>query len=175
MAKLSDVFDLQMGKTPARANADYWDGKNPWISIGDLSTYDKYVSVTKEGISDLAIQESGIKLIPENTVVMSFKLSLGKTAITTVPIYTNEAIMAFVPTGKYEVYPAYFYYLFSGKDWTQGTNRAVMGVTLNKAILGEINITVPPLRVQREIAERLDKVSKLITDRKSTRLNSSHM
>ena len=166
MARLDEIFDLQMGKTPSRNNADYWtDGQYDWVSIADLGSYQKYVEDTKERISALAVQESGIKSVPANTVIMSFKLSLGKTAITQEPVYTNEAIMAFIPTGKYAVLPDYFYYLFSAKDWTKGTNRAVMGTTLNKAILGAVSITVPPIDEQRKIAAILDKVSSLIAKR----------
>ena len=166
MARLDEIFDLQMGKTPSRNNADYWtDGQYDWVSIADLGSYQKYVEDTKERISALAVQESGIKSVPVNTVIMSFKLSLGKTAITQEPVYTNEAIMAFIPTGKYAVLPDYFYYLFSAKDWTKGTNRAVMGTTLNKAILGAVSITVPPIDEQRKIAAILDKVSSLIAKR----------
>ena len=167
MARLDEIFDLQMGKTPSRSNADYWtDGQYDWVSIADLGTYKKYVEDTKEKISASAVQESGIKSVPANTVIMSFKLSLGKTAITQEPVYTNEAIMAFIPTGKYTVLPDYFYYLFSAKDWTKGTNRAVMGTTLNKATLGAVSVTVPPLDEQRKIAAVLDKVSDLIAKRR---------
>lgn len=166
MARLDEIFDLQMGKTPSRNNADYWtDGQYDWVSIADLGSYQKYVEDTKERISALAVQESGIKSVPANTVIMSFKLSLGKTAITQEPVYTNEAIMAFIPTEKYAVLPDYFYYLFSAKDWTKGTNRAVMGTTLNKATLGAVSITVPPIDEQRKIAAVLDKVSDLIAKR----------
>lgn len=106
MARLDEIFDLQMGKTPSRNNADYWtDGQYDWVSIADLGSYQKYVEDTKERISALAVQESGIKSVPANTVIMSFKLSLGKTAITQEPVYTNEAIMAFIPTEKYAVLP----------------------------------------------------------------------
>lgn len=167
MARLDEIFDLQMGKTPSRNNADYWtDGQYDWVSIADLGSYQKYVEDTKERISALAVQESGIKSVPANTVIMSFKLSLGKTAITQEPVYTNEAIMAFIPTGKYAVLPDYFYYLFSAKDWTKGTNRAVMGTTLNKATLGAVSITVPPIDEQHKIAAVLDKVSDLIAKRR---------
>jgi len=167
MAKLSEIFTLQMGKTPARANKDYWNGgSNSWVSISDLSTYEKYVSDTSETITDLAVKESGIKPVPANTVIMSFKLSIGKTAITTEPVYTNEAIMAFVPNGKYEVYPDYLYHMFSGRDWSKGTNRAVMGSTLNKATLSDMEIQLPPIESQKQIAERLDKVDEIITKRK---------
>ena len=166
MARLDEIFDLQMGKTPPRNNADYWtDGQYDWVSIADLGSYQKYVEDTKERISALAVQDSGIKSVPANTVIMSFKLSLGKTAITQEPVYTNEAIMAFIPTEKYAVLPDYFYYLFSAKDWTKGTNRAVMGTTLNKATLGAVSITVPPIDEQHKIAAVLDKVSDLIAKR----------
>lgn len=98
--RVSDVFDLRMGKTPSRKNWSYWhDGNHDWISIADLGSFGKYVGRTKERINDLAIAETGIKPAPANTVLMSFKLSLGKTAITTIPVYTNEAIMAFVDKG----------------------------------------------------------------------------
>lgn len=167
MARLSDIFDLQMGKTPARANSDYWNnGTNNWVSIADLSSYEKYVGETKEKITDIAIHESGIKAVPPNTVIMSFKLSLGKTAIAKNAVYTNEAIMAFIPNGRYNISPEYFFYMLSERDWSKGTNRAVMGATLNKATLGEINVTVPPIEEQRYVATVLDKLTGLISLRK---------
>lgn len=165
--KLADAFDLQMGKTPARANDEYWDnGTNCWVSISDLSSCGKYIESTKEAITDLAVIESGIKPVPENTVIMSFKLSLGKTAITKEKIYTNEAIMAFIPNGKYEILPNYIYHLFSGKDWTQGTNRAVMGATLNKATLSEVEVEVPNICEQQKAVSIFDKMDELISCRK---------
>lgn len=80
---LSELFTLQMGKTPSRDNSSYWKkSENNWISIADLTNSGKYISNTKETLSDSAVAESGIKKIPANTVIMSFKLSLGKVAIT---------------------------------------------------------------------------------------------
>lgn len=167
MARLGEIFDLQMGKTPSRNKSNYWtDGQYSWVSIADLGTYQKYVGATKEEISEVAVRESGIKSVPANTVIMSFKLSLGKTAITKEEVYTNEAIMAFIPTGKYDVLPDYFYHLFTGKDWSKETNRAVMGATLNKAMLSEISVPVPLIDEQRKIAAVLDKVSDLIAKRR---------
>lgn len=167
MARLGDIFNLQMGKTPSRNNVRYWNnGIYNWISIADLGSYQKYTQDTKEKISELAVHESGIKIVPADTVIMSFKLSIGKTAITNGAVYTNEAIMAFIPTGKYDVLPDYFYHLFNGKDWSKGTNRAVMGVTLNKAALSEISVSVPSLDEQRKIADILDRISDLIAKRR---------
>ena len=167
MAKLGEIFNLQMGKTPARSNDAYWNGgQYNWISIADLGTYHKYTSKTKEQITELAVQESGIKKVPKNTVIMSFKLSLGKTAITSEEIYTNEAIMAFIPKKNYEIYPDYFYYFFSGRDWSKSTNRAVMGTTLNKATLSEIDIEIPSMDKQHLIVKKMDLLCRLIEFRK---------
>lgn len=166
--RLEEIFDLQMGKTPSRNNPDYWNSEdNKWISIADLSKCGKYIENTKEYLSDLAVEESGISCIPENTVVMSFKLSIGKTAITPEPMFSNEAIMSFRDKNIVEILPDYIYYMFSGKDWDKGTNKAVMGKTLNKATLSKIKVNIPDVEEQRSAVEVLDKVSKLIVNRKA--------
>ena len=111
--KLSDLFDLQMGKTPARNNPKYWEeGTNPWISIADMSSNGKYITTTKECITDRAISDTGIRPIFPGTVIMSFKLSIGKTAITPEPMYSNEAIMSFRDKNVVDILPDYIFYMF---------------------------------------------------------------
>ena len=161
--KLKDIFDLQMGKTPSRNNLEYWNTEDyKWISIADLSKVQKYISDTKEYLSKKAIEESGIKVIPANTIIMSFKLSIGKTAITTENMYSNEAIMAFKDKNIAEIIPDYIFYMFKYKDWNEGSNKAVMGKTLNKATLSEIEIEIQTIEKQKEIVKILDKVSNII-------------
>ena len=161
--KLSDVFELQMGKTPSRHNNDFWnEGTEEWISIADLSKCGKYINRTREHISQLAVEQSGIKVIPKNTLIMSFKLSIGKVAITARPMYSNEAIMAFIDKKIVKVESSYLYYLFMNKDWNAGTNKAVMGKTLNKATLSQISIHIHDYDKQLEIIRILDKVSDVI-------------
>ena len=155
-----------MGKTPARNNPEYWDSDDhKWISIADLSKCGKYIVDTKEYLSEKAVQECGINQIPENTVIMSFKLSIGKTAITPEPMYSNEAIMSFRDKHVTEILPDYIYYMFSGKDWEAGTNKAVMGKTLNKATLSGTRIKVHDIEEQREIVAVLDKVKAVLDAR----------
>ena len=164
---LSDLFTLQMGKTPSRDNSSYWKkSENNWISIADLTNSGKYISNTKETLSDSAVAESGIKKIPANTVIMSFKLSLGKVAITEKEMYSNEAIMAFIDKGVEKISPEYLYYLLRAKDWSKGTNKAVMGATLNKATLSTIKIQLHEYDNQLEIVNMLNRVSSSIDFRK---------
>ena len=166
--KLKDIFDLQMGKTPSRNNTEYWNTKeHKWISIADLTKTGKYISETKECLSDCAIDDSGIKVIPANTVVMSFKLSIGKTAITAEDMYSNEAIMAFHDKHVAEILPEYIYYMFKYKNWDEGSNKAVMGKTLNKATLSEVEIDICSLEEQREIVKILDKIMTVLGSRET--------
>ena len=164
---LSELFTLQMGKTPSRDNSSYWEkSENSWISIAALTNSGKYISNTKETLSDSAVAESGIKKIPANTVIMSFKLSLGKVAITEKEMYSNEAIMAFIDKGVEKISPEYLYYLLRAKDWSKGTNKAVMGATLNKATLSTIKIQLHEYDNQLEIVNMLNRVSSSIDFRK---------
>ncbi len=164
--KLCEAFELQMGKTPSRNEPSLWNGIHKWVSIGDLSQADKYIIDTKECISDEGVIKSGIKIVPKNTVVMSFKLSIGKAAITAEDMYTNEAIMAFIDKKKCQIDSNYLYYLFCGLDWTEGTNKAVMGLTLNKATMSQKEIYIPPIKQQAHVTTVLDKISDLIALRK---------
>ena len=164
--KLEEIFDLQMGKTPSRNNSEYWNSKDhKWISIGDLSRCKKYIEDTKEYLSDKAVEESGISIIPAGTVVMSFKLSIGKTAIVPESMYSNEAIMSFRDKHVVDLLPDYIYYMLLGRDWDAGTNKAVMGKTLNKATLSKIKVRIHSIADQREIVQILDKVNAVIEAR----------
>ena len=158
--KLGDVFNLQMGKTPLRENKLYWDkGEYHWISISDMNFSEKYISSTKEKITELAVKKSGIKIIPKNTVIMSFKLSIGKVKIVNEDIYSNEAIMAFIPKTNNFIDENFLYYSLKGVRWNEGINKAVKGLTLNKALISQKEIFLPNLAIQKEIATNLDSIA----------------
>ena len=166
--KLKNIFDLEMGKTPSRSSKVYWNKKDyKWISIADLTKTGKYISETKEYISEQAVKECKIKIIPANTVVMSFKLSIGKTAITAEDMYSNEAVMAFHDKHVIDFLPEYIFYMFKYKNWYEGSNKAVMGKTLNKATLSEIEIDVCPVEKQRIIVNNLDKIMSVLESREN--------
>lgn len=161
---MSEVFELQMGKTPSRDNSDYWGGSCVWVAIGDMNTA-KYISDSKEHITNSAIAESGIKQVPSGCVIMSFKLSVGKVAITSAPLFTNEAIMAFNVKDGYELIPDYIYYYLKGYKW-DGVNRAAMGLTLNKASISQGLFSYPKITEQERIVAELNLLTSIIDKQK---------
>jgi len=95
--KLGDVCKIELGKTPYRKDRSYWDNekqtKNTWLSIADLiHTENKKVYNSKENISDKAVKIS--KIVKEGTLLLSFKLTLGRLAFAGKELFTNEAIAA---------------------------------------------------------------------------------
>jgi len=150
---VKDEFKLSMGKTPARNNPECWDnGNHKWVSISDMSSYERYTGDTSEHITDYAIADSGIKAVPKGTIIMSFKLSIGRTAITSEDIYTNEAIMAFADFDKKKFNIDFLHFLIANKNWLLGAKQAVKGQTLNKESIGNVKIIIPPIEMQEQFA-----------------------
>ena len=157
--KFSEVFNLQMGKTPSRDNLAYWGGNNVWVSIADLK--DKYIESSKEQITDIAVSESGINKVPQGTAIMSFKLTIGRAAITKCDLFTNEAIMSFEPKEGKAILADYIYYYLKGCKWT-GANKAVMGQTLNKKTISENIFAYPSIETQSRIVSELDLLQSIM-------------
>ena len=146
-----------MGKTPDRKNPALFEGNNTWVSIRDLG--EKYISSSNECISDEAA--ANINMVKEGTVIMSFKLTVGKCAIASKDLYTNEAIMAFNVKEEYKIDSSFLYYYLQNYRW-EGANKAVMGQTLNKATISKHTICIPSISVQQSIVSELDKINELI-------------
>ena len=115
---------------------------------------------TKEKITDEAVAASNVKLIPAGTTLLSFKLSMGKTAIAVKDLYTNEAIAALVPLDREKVLDKYLYCVFSGKliDLERVDNKA-FGKSLNSTYLKEeVMIPVPPIAIQQHVIDECAKI-----------------
>lgn len=157
---LTELVDINVGKTPARKNPKNFGSGFPWISIADLKG-DKYIYKTKEELTKLGIESSGIKIVPSNTLLFSFKLSIGKVSITGKEMYTNEAIAAFPIKNNALLDLSYFYFVMRCVDYSDLGSRAVLGNTLNKEKLKKIKIPLPPLEEQKKIAAILDNADKI--------------
>ena len=124
--KLNELCEINIGKTPSRSNSDYWGIGNKWLSIADLKS--KYVSEAKEEITDLAVEEAKMRVVPKNTVVMSFKLSIGKLAILQEDMYTNEAIANFRIKNKELITPEYLYYALKTLNFDNSTDLSLIHI-----------------------------------------------
>ncbi|HDK7216790.1 TPA: restriction endonuclease subunit S [Clostridium botulinum] len=162
--RLNELCNINIGKTPSRNKQIYWGKGVKWLSISDLK--DKFINETKEQITEKAISECNMKIVPKNTVVMSFKLSIGKVAILKEDMYTNEAIANFPIKDDTKLIPEYLYYSIKTLDFTN-TDRAVMGSTLNKSKLNELKIPYCAVDKQNKIVNVLDKAQSLIDKRKA--------
>ncbi|MEZ9566671.1 restriction endonuclease subunit S [Vibrio artabrorum] len=161
--RLGDIADICIGGTPSRAEPSYWVSTGeegfPWVSISDLKG--RIVSNTAESITSLGARNSNVKLVPCGTIMMSFKLSLGRIAFAGRDIYTNEAIASFeVDTDKID--KTFLFYQLPEVVKLAITDTAIKGATLNKAKINELVIPHPELVVQRKIAEILSTIDNQI-------------
>lgn len=170
--KLADICEIKLGKTPSRSDKSYWDddksGSNIWVSIADLTKLNtRFISDSKEYITD-----KGAALfhpVKAGTLLMSFKLSIGKLAYANCDLYTNEAIVALPIKDKNIIDSDFLYYFLQFYDWDKETENDVKlkGKTLNKAKLKEIELPLPPLSTQHKIVAKLDAIFAEIDKSKS--------
>ncbi|MDP0495027.1 MAG: restriction endonuclease subunit S [Verrucomicrobiota bacterium JB024] len=165
--RLEELCEINIGKTPSRSKPAYWNGLHPWLSIADMNQ-GRYLRKTKEKITDAGVDASGIKIVPKRTLVLSYKLSIGKVGITEKEMYTNEAI-ASLPIKDQKVLDLnYLYWALKTIDLMGTSDRAAMGNTLNKAKLKEIRVPLPALEEQKRIAKILDAADALRAKRRES-------
>ncbi|SUX26039.1 restriction endonuclease subunit S [Campylobacter upsaliensis] len=161
--KLGEVCKILIGGTPARNNSAYFQGDNLWVSIAEMNG--QVITDTKEKISDEAIKKSNVKLIPKGTTLLSFKLSIGKTAIAGKDLYTNEAIAGLIPNDNNKLLDMFLFYIFKWQtiDLDLKGNNA-FGKSLNSSVLKqEVKIPLPPLEAQESIVQAIESVENEIT------------
>lgn len=170
---LGEQCRIEIGGTPSRDKPQFWSSAEegyPWASIADLKT--SRVDCTKEFISELGVKNSNVKLVPRGTVMMSFKLTIGRTAWADRDLYTNEAIAAFFP-GK-DIDNEFLFYALPAAAGRADTDQAIKGVTLNKEKLRSLRLRLPPLDEQRRIAEVMRSVDVAIAAAESS-LGQGHV
>jgi len=111
---MNEICDIKIGGTPSRDKPEYWeDGNNLWVSISELNN--NIITDTNEKITDLGVQKSNVKLVKKDSILLSFKLSIGKLAIAGNDLYTNEAIASINSIIK-EIPNKYLYYCLKMLD-----------------------------------------------------------
>ena len=151
---LGDISLIGKGFTPSTSNPSFWDGDLKWLSIADMNQ-GKYINqTTKKITSDGSKNKEPVK---KSTLLMSFKLSIGKLGILTEDMYTNEAICNFKWKNK-DVLTEYMYYYLSSINILKYGSQAAKGITLNNETLSTIPVLLPSLEEQKKIINILSDV-----------------
>lgn len=110
-----------------------------------------------------------MRAVPKGTILMSFKLTVGRLAVAGCDLYTNEAIVSIVPTSA--ICGPYLRHFLGKMDFAGSTDQAVKGATLNKGKLASLDVVLPPIAEQRAIGAVLDAIDDAIAQ--SERANAA--
>ena len=164
--RVDSFFNITIGKTPPRAEKQWFteDGSGmPWISISDMGTDSAFLFETSEGLTLEAIKRHNVKVVPANTVLLSFKLTVGRVSITSTEMCTNEAIAHFVTDDDFLREYAYCYLKNFHYDELGSTS------SISKAINSKIVKAMPFVLPDKQVVKSFHKVLKPIFDQVFTK------
>jgi type I restriction enzyme, S subunit len=143
---LKDVTDIAIGRTPPRQQHQWFSTNQDdikWISIKDLGNDGVYIFQTSEYLTQAAVEQFNIPIIPENTVVLSFKMTVGRVAITTAEMLSNEAIAHFKFNKKTPFTQEYLYLFLKGFKYDLLGSTSSIVTSINSAMIKDMEIVIP--------------------------------
>ena len=156
--KVNEICDLKIGRTPPRKESEWFSLKEgvKWVSIKDLGLSQMYISEVTEYLTEESIEKFNIPIVEENTLLLSFKLTVGRIAITTEKMCTNEAIAQFKDPLISTLF--LFYYFKNFKFETLG-NTSSIGNAVNSKIIKNIEVLVPPEKIVLKVMKMIEPLS----------------
>jgi type I restriction enzyme S subunit len=155
--KLGDVCTVTNGSTPLRKEKRYWEeGNIPWFTIDDFRVQGKNIRYTKQNVTQAAVDDKKVRLVPANSVLLCCTASIGVTAIARVPMATNQQFNALTPKSS-SLNSDYLY--FVATTLTKNLLSVSGSTTINfvsMSKLKNISIPLPPLEEQKRIVAKLD-------------------
>ena len=162
-SNLKEICDISIGRTPPRKEHKWFSKTKgiPWISIADMGKTGKYISKTKEYLSEEAVKKFKIPIIKKDTIILSFKMTVGRVSITESEMLSNEAI-AHLNNCKIETEFLY-YYLRQFNFSSLSSTSSIVKSAVNSKILKEIPVLFPKKReTQRKIANFISQFDEKI-------------
>ena len=153
--RLDEISNVTIGKTPLRSEHECFttDKKDiKWISISDLGKSGMFIFDTSEKLTKEAVEKYNVRVIPKDTVILSFKLTVGRTAFTTEEMTTNEAIAHFNLNSK--KLNNYLYCYLTYFNYSDLGSTSSIATAINSKIVKSIKIGIPS-------EEQLNKFNKL--------------
>lgn len=156
---------IKAGGTPKATNEEYYGGDIKYVKIEDMSAAGKYIQSTKNYLTKEGLESTSTWLVPENSLLLSMYGSYGKVAITCDEMATNQAILGIIPSNSIDL--DYLYYASSRlKPYFESVVLETTQANLNKGIVENTPILIPPLLEQRRIADILSTVDEYIQQTK---------
>ena len=156
--RFGHYIKMSIGKTPPRGETKYWaNGKYSWVSISDMADYG-LVKTTKETVTEYAKCLFG-DISPLGTLIMSFKLTVGRTSLLDIPAYHNEAIISIYPFVDKDCSTRnYLFYILPIISSLGDSKDAIKGKTLNSKSLNNLLLPLPPLNEQKRIVAMIEQL-----------------
>lgn len=142
---LEDEFKITIGRTPPRKEKKWFSSENgvKWISIKDMGNCGTYIFKTSEYLTEEAVQKKNVPQVPANTVVLSFKLTVGRVALTTENMVTNEAIAHFLKKKNTLLSSEYLYSALKSFDYNSLGSTSSIATAVNSKTVKSMKILVP--------------------------------
>jgi type I restriction enzyme S subunit len=157
---LDEIATTSSGGTPSRTVEKYWNGNIPWIKSGQLK--DGYITDCDEFITEDGMKNSSASLVLPGTLLLAlYGATAGKLAFTSIEATTNQAVCAISTNDKLVNNKYLFYFLLSRR--AQILNDAAGGAqpNISQGYVRNIKVPLPPLHIQEQIADTLDKADTL--------------
>lgn len=156
--ELQTVADITIGRTPPRLE-EQWFSNNPndikWMSIKDLGNCSVFIDKTSEYLTEEAVERFNVPVIPPNTVVVSFKLTVGRVAITTERMLSNEAI-AHVNLKEGYRFPYFFYLLLKCYNYKKLGNTSSIATAVNSKTIKQMKFILPDRDTLKQFNELIE-------------------
>ena len=155
--RLATIASMRIGKTPPRGEQKYWaDGKYNWVAISDMEDGEEIIQ-TKEKVSEEAANKLFSSISNKGALIMSFKLTVGRTSILGIDAFHNEAIATISPYLDENNNLRNFLLKTLPLIANFGESKdAIKGKTLNSKSLSNLLIPLPPLMEQKRIVDKIE-------------------
>lgn len=165
MAKLGEVCTIVSGSTPKTSVTSYWDGNIKWITPAELNEDTFYIMDSVRHITEEGKEKTGLSYLPTGTVILSSRAPIGKTAIAGCKMCCNQGFKNLICSDA--IYNEYLYFFLKSKtDYLNSLGRGATFKEISKSIVESIEIPLPEVNQQKEIAEKFKKLEQLISLRK---------